>query len=284
MSKSRHFLLRTDDLRWAVCMAGALFKAEEGHRLTLETDAEELEFMAEHLSPPSSDMEEIHLPETPEEYRALDVLTAKKTQIEIDLIMGMVIDQEVEVREIPIDSLCASILFRDHEIVTKPGYYFPKPTRKVLEAYSREGVNIALADEKYQPQTLAFWQGIGGTAKMIQFSSLPMSEQIRWLAAMSNPRSVFATDVENPIMYVLRAWYKDYQSLNKTPVILSFVPPDRSGLDARTTLIWPQNVPTVEGASEEEMFRKGKWWLEQIEAGFDPTEFHKRRAGKGAGQ
>lgn len=279
MGKARHFLLRTDDIQWAVCVAGALFNADEGHQLTLESDLEELQFMAKSLSPASRDMEEIRLPQTAEDYRALDVLTAKKTQIEIDLIMGMVVDQAVEVREVPIDTLSASLLFRDHGIVTKPAYYFPKPSRKTLEEYSKSGVSLLLCNDQYKDVSIRFWEEIGGTGGFRSISNDSVLEQIMWMASLKNPRTVISTDVDNKLMYVLRAWYKDYNTLNSVPVILSFVPTDRSALNPRTTLVWPQNVPSPSDVQVEDIAHKGRWWAEQIESRFDPTVFHKRRAG-----
>lgn len=274
----RHFVIRTEDMVWAIALVGCITQADEGHKITLISENPLLQYLASYLSPPSANMEEVRIPVTNEEYRALDVLTAKKTQIEIDLIMGMVVDQAVEVRETSIELLAPNLMFRDHDLVIKPAFYFP---RMKPRQHLPSELNVLVDDVKYVEHAQRFLQGAGIDRVVYQsLDKMNQMEKIQCLVELQSPLTVYATDIRSELLWALRGWYKNYDSLNNLPCIMSFVPDARTELDGRRILVWPQSMTSSESVSLKEMETKGKWWKQMVDSRFDPTVFHRQRAGR----
>jgi len=271
-----HLLLETDDLVWGCCFAGCVktglkLITNSPFHFSLNSNKPELQKLAEHLDPFSSNMQKIVLPTTEEEFLALDLVNSKKVNYELYMSHGIPMDAN-NIETLGYNGLASTILLKDFGILSQVDCWYPKYSRK--ESIADTDFNMIIETESYRIIAEKFIEGFELTPKILNIESLSVPEQIKFLNYPG--LKGFVVHGGSELLYIAKSYYGSYDNICNTFATI-LIHNNKPVNLRRAANIWGACVPHEE-SDMETIGLKGKRRKIQEECRFDHHVYFKKLA------
>lgn len=272
--------IETDDLFWAVCLAGAIKTARADTtgvnpkiKCSIEPTTPAIEVLSKVFDKRAEGSYVVTPPKTEAEFIALDHFSNMRQKREVEELHGALTDDNLLLNKNNTVNLASNLLLYRFNIVTKPTYYYPVFKDSELKEY--KGYQIASVG-KYKDAAIAFVRGRGiEDPKIIDLDTLPPLERIK--ASCSNSMKAICVNPEDEILAVHRSYYKGYDKVTGTcPIIL--VIPDKYEYFSRNEAVWANLLTVLEDYTNETMELRGRNWNYREQANHSVVQFLKNRA------
>lgn len=266
-----HIHFNIEDPRWAVVLAGVAVNGKEpgfkeinpAYNISFEPVNPVLEYISRHFSPKPNPCEPYSLP-AESQYPFIDQFNAL-TQAK-NLFEQHGIAQEPQIVPLYVPYLAYNTLLLTHGIASKPGYFFPKPSKKVLDTL--DPVDCIVEDETMLDLAKHFMNGLGVSNPVIEVYGSPDSLEsaqklFKAQALISRPHHVS--------QYICRSQYRGFDFIHENIPVLSVI--DDTCIENRYLLSWNAQIPATLGEPIDHTISKGKAWKIRKHYKFDHRAF-----------
>ena len=270
----KYVKLKTDNLIWATCISGAIVSAHKNVvnppiNFVIESDSPEIQFLGSVFdqTKPGVNYEEIQPPTKEEELEILDVFGAKKLERELRVLHG--VDIEEAVSKLTLLDL-GNLILEKHGIKGQPKTFYPKMSKPQYQSYIE--YDCVIMNKKYLPWAKEYAKGYGTNFNILDATQLPTIEVVK---ALNNPNlKLLVAHASDPILFVAKSYYKDYDSISQTFATLVLYEPSFQ-FDRFCCPLWGACLPqNIEDPAAE---YKGKLRKLQEICKFDNHEYKKRK-------
>lgn len=273
-----HIHINTSDLRWAISFAGAAASAKnpkyssinKPFSISFERTTPEIAYLADHFAAKPKGVEDYHIPANLKEYEFLDYFSAYNHQMELQEQHGIV--QDIMLQPLNLSALASNSLLFTHGIISKPDYYYPKPSLKETRNFDYD---IVSSDEHFSPYAESFLKGFDiEDPKILEAKTISM-DAIKALASMSC--KVCVAEPNDPLFHVLRSWYGGYDKIKDSIPVLSMIKDTLESTD-RAICSWSTHIPVFQSETVESVKTKGVAWKHRALYNFDHHAYAKEMA------
>lgn len=305
--KTKHFVFKTDDVFWAVTMAGTL--------KNLKSDRKDLSWEFQTSNPlldslrsecwrpalPNAEEVVVHLPFHQEEVEELQSLYERKIREELKVFHGLKLNEgEAPTKELPIPKLCEAYLQIRHRIIAQAGFFYP-----FGQAVSSDPC-IVYSDPKYKDIAEAILRGWQSSLKLHQnelasddvakkgrglaqkqkeskpqapIKTLLIEDESEFIGRMSSPSTkLIIVPLKHPAFVIARAYYQGYEHASKAVGCVGILPSQAGQLtidEVQHLLTWGVSYLSIPDCPISEWERFGQVWGLKAYYGFDHIKYQK---------
>lgn len=272
--------INTTDLRWAIGFAGAIVSAKndtnaklnKNFEFSFERTTPEISIIADYFAQKAKDSVTVTPPTTEEEFKDLDVFSALNHKLELEEQHGIL--QELVIQPLNYSGMAAAILTKQCGVSCKPGFFYPKVSKSLLQDVDRHWDAIVTSPE-YVEKVKRFLIGKGiPDPQICDCSGLPLIEQIKLLAI---GLKIVGADAEAPIFAVMRSQYKGFDYMSETTPALCMLAEELNP-DSRFIVSWGAHIPIFAEDTLDSIEEKGKAWGVREKFKFDHHAFEREVA------
>ncbi len=267
--------LETDNLVWAVSVAGIVKDAIEKHGKAIKFKLKSNDPVIQHIGQnfigdgSVDTYTKVSLPETEEEFSALEKFSSDLLHKEIMEFHG--IKQDLGVPRLGAAQLAEAALFKDHGLKGKAKPFYPR--WKVKDS----SYNIVIDDESLRVQAENWARGYGIEPKI-----RVIGKDVEGAQALFNEGlKVAILHYNNPYLFLMQSQYKGFDNLGKVPKTISVFPAETEA-SRFTCPIWAGCTP-VGLYDDLNLENDGKLLRLMEEVNFDHHEYARRSARKSNG-
>jgi hypothetical protein len=267
-------LINTEDLRWAICYAGALMSANEKSKKQINPKFEfgfipttpEIKLIADCF--PKLDVTPF---ETPTDFNLIDEFATSVHKFEMENTHGIKLADDFK-SKLGINNIANTSLLKEFGLKGESGYWFPKLSNTQAGQDTCDGL---VTKEEYKILAYHFLTGRG--IKNPDIRVIPEIGLYKSIQLINNGINVCAAEPSDTILYVLQSYYTNYDEIYKFPPVLSVITKDFDVND-RFILNWSSCIPVYPTDDLKLFEERGNAWQVRVKYKFDHHAYQKAKA------